>query len=329
MSETLMTMRQALYETLKGELAARPELVLLGEDIRDYGGAFAVTRDLWKLYPERVLNTPISEGGFVGVAVGASMAGLRVVAELMFMDFMTLAMDQLVNHASKIPYMYAGQARVPMVLRAPFGGRRGYGPSHSQSLESWLMSVPGLKVVVPSGARSAAGLLRSAIADDGPVVFLEHKLLYDAKEGVKAEALAEEERVLGRGQVLREGSDVTVVTYGYGTRLALSAAEALSGEGLEVEVVDLLTLKPWDRALVFESVRKTGKAVFVEEGVRTGGVGGEVIAEVAEECLDVLDGGLVRVGAADLPIPASRAAEDVVLPGVGDVVAGVRKALML
>lgn len=324
MNPTPITFRHALYESLKAELAALPELILMGEDIRDYGGAFAVTRDLHELHPDRVLNCPISENSYVGVAVGASLNGLRVVVEIMFMDFITLAMDQIVNHAAKIHYMYAGQLSVPIVIRAPFGGRRGYGPSHSQSLESWFMSVPGLKIAVPSTPRLAAQLLRAAIRDDNPVVFLEHKLLYDIKE-----TLDEEELLgtwpLGRGRIVRDGEDVTLITYGFGTRLALAAAEKLAGEDVRAEILDLVTLKPWDRDLVFESVEKTGKAVFIEEGVRSGGVGAEIMAEIAEQCIDVLDGRLVRVGARDLPIPASRPAEDMVLPSVADVIDAVRR----
>ena len=325
MQEKEFTMRLALYEVLKRELEARPNLIVMGEDIREYGGAFGVTRDLYTHFPSRVINVPISENSYVGVAAGAAMNGLRVVVELMFMDFITLAMDQIVNHATKVAYMYAGQLSVPIVIRTPFGARRGYGPSHSQMLESWFMNIPGLKVVVPSGPRSAAQLLRASIMDDSPVLFLEHKLLYDSKEPMGEEDF-DVPFPIGKGRLVREGEDVTVITYGFGTVLAREAATRLAQAGVSIEIVDMLSLKPYDKDLIFESVGKTGKAVFVEEGVRTGGVGGEVMAEIAEGCIEVLDGRLVRVGAADLPIPASRPAEDMVLPSVNDIIRGVKKA---
>jgi pyruvate/2-oxoglutarate/acetoin dehydrogenase E1 component len=310
-----------LYRALREEMERDPSLVLLGEDIRDYGGAFAVTRDLHRLFPDRVINTPISENSFVGVATGAALGGMRVVVELMFMDFVALAMDQIVNHATKMHYMYGGQISVPIVLRMPFGGYRGYGPSHSQTLASWFLSVPGLKVVVPSSAAHAAGLLKAAIRDDNPVLFLEHKLLYGQKLAGEPADLR-----IGRARIAREGADVSIVTYGFGVHLALQAAQQLSAEGLEAEVVDLVTLKPYDAEAVFASVRKTGKAVFLEEGVKTGGVGAELCAAVAENCLWDLDGRLVRVGAKDLPVPAAIQAEALVLPSVADVVRAVRHA---
>jgi pyruvate/2-oxoglutarate/acetoin dehydrogenase E1 component len=317
------TFREELYRALRAEMESDPGLILLGEDIREYGGAFAVTRDLHKLFPERVLNTPISENSYVGVAIGAAIGGHRVVVEIMFMDFIALAMDQIVNSAAKIHYMYAGQLSVPLVIRAPYGGYRGYGPSHSQTLAAWFMHVPGLKVVVPSEPAHAASLLRNAIHDGNPVIFLEHKLLYSERlKGGKREEIP-----LGKARLARKGSDVTVVTYGLGVRIAQRAAEVLHGEGVDVEVLDLVTLKPYDAEAVFASVRKTGKAVFLEEGVVTAGVGAEICAAVAENCLFDLDGGLARVGAKDLPVPCAPTAEQMVLPNMADVVAAVRKVL--
>ena len=313
-----------LRRALREEMERDPSLILLGEDIRDYGGAFAVTRDLHRLFPDRVINTPISENSFVGVATGAAQGGLRVVVEIMFMDFVALAMDQIANHAAKVHYMYAGQLSVPIVLRMPFGGYRGYGPSHSQTLASWFMSVPGLKVVAPSSASHAGSLLKQAIRDNNPVLFLEHKLLYGQKVG---EDPAAGDLRIGQARIARPGRDVTIVTYGFGVQLACRAAAQLADEGLEAEVVDLVTLKPYDAEAVFASVRRTRKAVFLEEGVKTGGVGAEVCAAVAENCLWDLDGRLVRVGARDLPIPAAVEAEALVLPGVADVVQAVRQAV--
>jgi len=314
-----------LYRALREEMERDTSLILLGEDIREYGGAFAVTRDLHRLFPERVFNTPISENSFVGLATGAALGGLRVVVEIMFMDFIALAMDQIVNHAAKVHYMYAGQFCVPIVLRMPFGGYRGYGPSHSQTLAAWFMSVPGLKVVVPSSASHAGSLLKQAIRDNNPVLFLEHKLLYGQK--AEGERAASGELRIGQARIARPGADVSVVTYGFGVQLALQAAAQLAPEGLDVEVVDLVTLKPYDAGTLFASVRKTRKAVFLEEGVMTGGVGAEVCAAVAENCLWDLDGRLVRVGARDLPVPAAVEAEALVLPGVPDVVRAIRQAV--
>jgi len=313
-----------LRRALREEMERDPRLILMGEDIRDYGGAFAVTKGLHSLFPDRVVNTPISENSFVGVATGSALAGMRVVVELMFMDFVTLAMDQIVNHAAKIHYMYGGQLKVPIVIRMPFGGYRGYGPSHSQSLASWFMSVPGLKVVAPSSASHAGALLKAAIHDDNPVLFLEHKLLYGRR--VDDEDGAAETAQLGRARVIRTGGDVSIVTYAYGVHLALRAAEQLAADGIDAEIVDLVSLKPYDAETVCASVRKTGKAVFLEEGVKTGGVTAELCATVAENCLYDLDGRLVRVGARDLPVPASVEAEALVLPGVADVVRAAREA---
>jgi pyruvate/2-oxoglutarate/acetoin dehydrogenase E1 component len=319
-----VTFRDELYAALIEEMEADPRLIVMGEDIRDYGGAFAVTGDLHRRYPQRVIDTPISENSFVGVAVGAAMSGMRVVVELMFMDFVTLAMDQIVNHAAKIFYMYAGQVSVPIVIRMPYGGYRGYGPSHSQTLASWFMSVPGLKVVVPAGASHARGLLKAAIRDPNPVLFLEHKLLYGQRTDVEhVEAGIPD---LGRARIAKQGMDVSIITYGLGVRLALQAQEKLTAEGISAEVVDLVTLKPYDAETIFASVRKTGKAVFLDEGVKTGGVGAELCAAVAENCLWDLDGRLVRVGARDLPIPAATDAEALVLPNAADVVAAVHAA---
>ena len=318
------TFRSELYAAMRAELESNPHLLVMGEDICEYGGAFAVTSDLYRLFPGRVINTPISENSVVGVAVGAALGGMRVVVEIMFMDFIALAMDQIVNNAAKIHYMYAGQLCVPIVIRTPYGGYRGYGPSHSQSLAAWFMSVPGLKVVVPSEAAHAGALLRAAIRDDNPVLFLEHKVLYG--ERLSAEA-AREDIPIGKARTAREGTDVTVITYGLGVRLALRAAELLAQDGLGVEVLDLVTLKPYDAEAVFASVRRTGKAVFLEEGVVTGGVGAELCAAVAEQCLFDLDGALLRVGARDLPVPSAPSAETLVLPSVDDVVRAVRQVV--
>jgi pyruvate/2-oxoglutarate/acetoin dehydrogenase E1 component len=307
----------ALYEALSEEMERDAAVVLIGEDI-GHGGAFGVTRDLSARFgPDRVIETPISENGFVGVAVGAAMTGLRPVVELMFMDFMTLAMDQLVNHAAKIHYMYASQFSVPMVVRTPAGAGRGYGASHSQSLESWLIQVPGLKVVAPSEPADAKGLLQSAIRDDNPVVFIENKLLYP-KKGILPEETVP--TPLGRACVRRAGRDLTVASYGRMVDLSLEAADILASEGLSCEVIDLRTLKPLDLKTIVDSVTRTGRFVFVEEG--TGGVGAEVCAQVVEHCIGALRGRIVRVAAHDVPIPSSGPLEQHVIPRVADILDG-------
>lgn len=316
-------MRDELYRALRAEMEADPAVLLIGEDVREYGGAFAVTDDLYERFPERVLNAPISENSYVGVAVGAALGGRRVVTEIMFMDFITLAMDQIVNHAGKINYMYAGQFSVPIVIRTPYGGYRGYGPSHSQSLASWFMSAPGLKIVAPADPAHACSLLRQSIRDENPVLFLEHKLLY----GEKCALTDRSEWPIGKARIASDGSDVSIITYGLGVKMALKAAGLLASEDIDVEVIDLVTLKPYDRDTIFESVRKTGKAVFLEEGVVTGGVGAEICSAVAENCLWDLDGQLQRIGARDIPIPCSPEAEKMVLPGIDDVVRAVRNVL--
>jgi pyruvate/2-oxoglutarate/acetoin dehydrogenase E1 component len=324
------TVRKALYEALAEALEWDPAVVLMGEDIGPYGGAFGVTQDLYERFPDQVLITPISENSFVGTALGAAMTGLRPIVEIMFMDFITLAMDQLVNHAAKVRYMYDGQYATPMVVRTPFGGGRGYGPSHSQSLESWFMSVAGIKTVCPSTPADANQLLRAAIADDGPVLFLEHKLLYGVEgpaprggsNGGPPPARAE----IGRAAVRRTGDDITLISYGLMCRTCEQLAEGLAREDVSCEVIDLRTLKPLDRATLYASVHKTGRAVIVEEGNRTGGVGAEVAALLAEDCLESLRGRIVRVGSGDAPLPAAPLLERAVMPQLEDVVDAVRRA---
>lgn len=316
---------QAVREALSEEMRRDPTVLLMGEDIGRYGGAFGLTSGMVEEFGDmRVLETPISENGFTGVAVGAALTGLRPVVEIMFMDFLTLASDQLVNHAAKLHYIYGGQVKVPMVIRTPAGGGRGYGASHSQSLESMFCGVPGLKIVAPSKPRDAKGLLKSAIRDDNPVLFVEHKLLYASKSEVPEE---EELLPLGRAVVVKEGSDVTLVSHSRGVSLAEEASVVLAGQGVDVEIVDLRTLKPLDVETIHESVAKTGRAVIVEEGPVCGGIGAEVAASIAEECLSHLDGRVVRVGMPDTPIPSSSFLESEVLPAVDDVVEACRRSL--
>ncbi|MBI3979511.1 MAG: alpha-ketoacid dehydrogenase subunit beta [Chloroflexi bacterium] len=317
---------EALNLALQEALREDPRVLLLGEEVASpQGGAFAVTKGLADEFgPERVMDTPISENGFVGIAVGAALAGLRPVVELMFSDFIALAADQIVNHAAKLHYMYAGQVAVPLVIRTACGGYRGYGATHSQFPAAWFANVPGLKIVAPFSPQDARRLLRWAIRDDNPVLFFEHKLLYGQWGEVPERDEVPDEV---RAAVLREGGDVTVVGFSYLLGAALEAAVQLEAAGISAEVIDLRSLKPLDLDTVLASVRKTGRAVVVEEGPKTGGIGAEVAAGIAEEALPYLDGRIVRVAAADTPIPAAPALERAVLPDAGQIVAACYRAL--
>lgn len=320
-----VTYARALQETLREEMRRDPAVFLLGEDIGIYGGAFGVTRGLLDEFgPRRVRCTPISEASVVGLAVGAAMTGMRPVVEIMFMDFLTLAMDQIANHAAKFRYMYGSQVRVPMVIRAPAGGGRCYGATHSQSLEAWFLHVPGIKVFAPASPADASFLLEAAIRDDNPVLFVEHKALY-ATEGPPREQRAE--LPVGRAAVRRAGRDVSLIAYSHQVTAALEAAGDLARDGIEAEVVDLRTLVPMDTETILASVRKTGRLVCVEEGTRTGGVGAEIAARVAEEAYEYLDAPIRRVAAPDIPIPFSRPLEEAALPGAGHVIRAVREVL--
>jgi len=313
----------ALREAMAEEMRRDPNVFLLGEDIAGYGGAFKVTQGLVEEFgPERVRNTPISENTIVGVGVGAAVCGMKPIVDIMFQDFLTLAMDQLVNHAAKFYYMYGNQASVPLVVRTPAGGGRNYGPTHSQSLEAWLIHVPGLKVVAPAFASDAKGLLKSAIRDPNPVVFVESKLLY----GTRGEVPDGEHLVpLGEAKIVREGSDVSLVAYSRMTIEALKAAQTLSAQGIEAEVVDLRTLSPLDMDTVAASVEKTGRAIVVCEDCITGGVSAELTARIVEECFDFLQAPVRRVAGLDTPLPCADNLERLALPDAGKIVAAVGK----
>ena len=315
---------KAVNEALDEELAHDPDVVLLGEDIGVYGGAFGVTRGLFEKYgPKRLQETPISENSFVGMAVGAAMMGLKPVVEIMFMDFIALALDQILNSAGKLHYMYNGQVTVPLVVRTPGGAKGGYGPSHSQMLTGLFVGVPGIKVVAPSDARQVKGLLKSAIRDPNPVIFIENKRLYPQRGVVpEGEYLLPLDRA-----VVTPGENVTVVAYSAMVPVCLALKEALAPRGISLEVVDLVSLQPLDRETIFASVRKTGRVVIVEEACVTGGVGAEVSALVAEHCLDVLEAPIRRVGAADVPIPSAIELEKAVLPSADGVLRAVRDVL--
>lgn len=308
------------------EMERDPAVLLMGEDIGVYGGAFAVTTGLLDRFgPDRVLETPISENSFVGVATGAAIGGLRPVVEIMFMDFLALAADQIINHAAKLHYIYGGQVTVPMVIRTPCGGGRGYGASHSQCLEAMFMGAAGLKIVAPSNPYDAKGMLKSAIRYDGPVLFVEHKLLYGMKGAVPDDPgfVAD----LARAAIRRPGKDVSIVAHSRMVSYALEAADLLAGEGIDAEVVDLRVLKPLDEETLLGSVARTGKAVLVEEGNPQCGITAEVAALIAEKALSSLDGRVLRVGAADVPIPSAIELERQVLPAVRDIVEAAKRSL--
>lgn len=313
---------EALREALVEEMDRDPEVFLLGEDIGIYGGCFGVTRGLLEKYgADRVRQAPISEGGTMGVAVGAAIMGARPVIELMFMDFITLAMDQLANHAAKFRYMYGPQSRVPLVLRCAAGAGRAYGATHSQTLEAWVLHVPGLKVVAPATAADAKGLLKSAIRDDNPVVFVENKVLYQSRELIpEGEYLIP----LGKARHVCEGADVSIISYSRMAREAEKAAGILAEEGIGADVLDLRTLAPLDLEAILESVTKTGRVVLVEEGTRTGGVCAELAMQIFEHAWDSLDAPIQRVTTPDIPIPFAPELEAAVIPAAGDIATAAR-----
>jgi 2-oxoisovalerate dehydrogenase E1 component beta subunit len=298
-----------------------PNVFLLGEDIGVYGGAFKVTAGFIEHFGEkRVVDTPISEAAIAGAAIGAGLMGLRPVAEMQFADFITCGFDQIVNFAAKCRYRWG--AAVPIVVRAPSGGGIHGGPFHSQNPEMWFVRTPGLKVVAPATAYDAKGLIKSAIRDNDPVIFFEHKGLY---RKIKEELPAEEYTVpIGKAKVVREGRDLTVVTYGSMVWVALDAAEKLAEEGASVEVVDLRTLVPLDRDTVCESVKKTSKVLLLHEDTRTGGMAGELAASITESIWEYLDGPIVRVTAPDTPVPYSPPLEEAFLPNCDKVVKKAR-----
>ncbi|HEY6871166.1 MAG TPA: alpha-ketoacid dehydrogenase subunit beta [Geobacteraceae bacterium] len=321
-----MTYRDALNLALKEEMRRDPSVVTWGEDVALYEGSFKVTRGLLAEFgEERVKDTPISENTIVGVAIGAAMGGLRPIAELMTVNFALLAMDQIIDHMTKIRYMFGGQVNLPMVIRAPGGGGSQLAAQHSQSLETFFMHVPGMYVAVPATPADARGLLKSAIRDDNPVMFLEHELLYNSKGEVPEEP--ESLVPLGKALVVREGKDATIVAYSRMTVLALQAAGALAKDGVSCEVVDLRTLKPLDAETFVASVRKTGRAVVVEECWRTAGLGGHLASLVYEGCFDSLRAPVARVSGLDVPMPYSRKLEKLCIPQVEDIVAAVKKTL--
>jgi pyruvate dehydrogenase E1 component beta subunit len=319
-----LTYREGLRQALKEKMEGDPRVFILGEDVGAYGGAYSVTRGLQEEFgPERVRETPIAESGIVGAAIGAAMGGMRPVAEIMTINFALLAIDQIVNHAAKFHYMFAGKIKVPLVVRTVSGWGQ-LGATHSQTFENWFASVPGLKVVAPATPRDAKGLLKTAIEDDDPVIFIEHSLLY----GVRGEVPdADFREPLGQALVLREGTDVTIAAYSRMTQVSLRAAVQLEEQGISAEVIDLRTLRPLDMNSIYESVRKTHRLVVAEEDWRTIGIGAEIAASAAEACFDDLDAPVRRVAMPDVPMPYAKNLELALVPTEEEVVAAVRSLL--
>lgn len=316
-----MSYAEAIREGMSIRMRENPSVLLFGEDVGAFGGCFGVSAGMFQEFGEkRVRDTPISEGAIIGTAVGSAATGLRPIAELMFCDFLTVGMDQLVNQAAKMRYMFGGKISMPMVVRLPNGAGVSAAAQHSQSLEAWVTHAPGLKVVYPSTPQDALGLMLSAIDDDNPVMFLEHKAMYTMKGDVENF----EPIPIGKGDIKREGNDVTVIATGKMVHEALAAAKELEADGISVEVFDPRSLYPFDKELLAQSLQKTHRAVIMTEENRRGGYGGEISAIIAEEMFDYLDCPVVRIGALDSPIPFAPVLEQVCIPNAKDVVLAVR-----
>ena len=322
----VMTYRQALNDTLGEELARDKNVVLMGEEIGKFQGSYRITEGLQAEFGKtRVVDTPIAEEGFVGLAVGAAMLGLRPVVEIMTINFILVAIDQIVNHASKIHYMFGGQVRVPLVVRTPSGGVGQLAATHSQSFENWFAYCPGLKVVAPATPYDAKGLMRSAIRDDDPVIFIESLALYDTKGEVPQD---DDYTVpIGVAEVKREGSDVTVVAYSRMTVVAMQVAQQLEAEGISVEVVDIRSLRPLDRPTLVASVQKTGRAVVLEEDWHSYGIGAEIAATLQEEAFDYLDAPVLRVAGVEVPLPYAAKLSQASKPNAQDLKNAIYRTL--
>ena len=324
----VMTMRDALNLALKEELARDSSVFLMGEEVAEYQGAYKVTRGLLEEFgPKRVIDTPITELGFAGLGVGAAMAGLRPIVEFMTFNFSILATDQIINSAAKMLYMSGGQFKIPIVFRGPGGSAYQVSSQHSQALESWYAYFPGLKVVMPSTPADAKGLLKSAIRDDDPVIFIEQERMY----GMKGEVPEDEEFTipLGVAEVKREGSDATIIARSLMVPTALKAAEELAKQGVSCEVIDPRTIRPLDIDTIVESVRKTNRVVVAEESHPFCGVGAEISAEINERAFDYLDAPVKRVSGADVPMPYAKNLENLAIPDVAQIVAAVREVSYL
>ena len=322
---TQMTYMEALRDGMRQAMLKDPNVYIAGEDVGAFGGCFGQTGSLFEEFgPKRVIDTPITETAIIGSAVGAASAGLRPIVEIMFFDFMGVCMDEILNQAAKMRYMFGGKAKVPIVIRTPCGAGISAAAQHSQSLEAWFAHIPGMKVVMPATPADAKGLLMSAVADDNPVLYIEHKILL----GVKGEVPEGEHYVpIGKATVAREGSDVTIITWSAMVQKALAAAETLDKEGVSAEVLDLRTISPLDKEAILKSVEKTGRAIILHEATLTGGVGGEIAAIIADEGFDYLNAPIKRVAAPDCPIPFSPVLEQAWVPNEEKVIAAVKQVV--
>ena len=321
-----LTYREALRRALDDELARDPDVFLMGEEIGRFEGSYKVTAGLWQKYgPERVRETPISEEGFVGAGIGAAMMGLRPVVEIMTINFILVAMDQVINHAAKIRYMFGGAVGVPMVIRTPGGAGAQLTAQHSQSLEAWFAGCPGMKVVAPASVADAYGMMKTAIRDDDPVLFVENLIMYNVTGTMPDDS--DYTVPLGRAAVVREGRDLTLVAHSYTVQRALRVADTMARDSIEIEVFDLRSLRPLDAETVAESVRKTNRALIAEEGWSTYGVGAELAARIHRLCFDDLDAPVERVGGAEVPMPYSKPLELAALPLESKIEAAARGLL--
>lgn len=327
-SERKITYSQAINEALREEMRRNEKVIIMGEDVGVYGNIFGATKNLLEEFgPERVRDTPISEEGFVGAAVGLALLGYKPVVEIMYIDFTLLCANQIVNHAAKIRFMSGGQVKLPIVIRTQqsYGPGRYVGPQHSQDLTTWYMHIPGLKVVAPATPYDVKGLLKTAIRyEECPVFFIEHALLYRMSGPVPED---EYYIPIGKADIKREGSDITIISYSYMTHVSLSAAEELAKDGLDVEVVDLRTLNPLDKETIFRSVEKTGKVIIVEGDVKTCGIGAEIIAILAEEKFDFLKLPPIRISIPDVPMPFSPPLVNQLVPSKEKVIETVKKMM--
>ncbi|CAK7076235.1 alpha-ketoacid dehydrogenase subunit beta [Tissierella sp.] len=320
-----MTYGEAIREGMRMKMKEDPNVFIFGEDVGAFGGCFGVTAGLYDEFgAERVKDTPISEGVIIGCAVGAAATELRPVAELMFIDFLTVGMDQLVNQAAKMRYMFGGKISLPMVVRLPAGAGVQAAAQHSQSLEAWLTHVPGLKVVYPSTPQDALGLMLSSIEDDNPVMFIEHKVLYSMEGEIDEDV---KPIPLGVADIKREGKDITIIATGKMVHESLKAAEVLAKEGIEAEVIDPRTLYPLDKNTIFKSVEKTNRVLIATEETKRGSYAGEISAMIAEEYFDYLDAPVIRVASLNTPIPFSPVLESYVIPDYEDILKGAREIL--
>ena len=323
MKET--TVLEAIREAIAEEMERDRNVFMIGEDIGQFGGALGQTKGLFDRFgDERILDTPISEAAIVGAAVGASMLGMRPIADIMFTDFSTLAMDQIINQAAKARFMSGGKVSVPIVIKMQSGAGRGKAAQHSQSFEAIYSHIPGLKVVMPSTPYDAKGLFKTAIRDNDPVVYMEHGSLY----GIKGQIPEEDYTIpMGVGDIKREGKDISIITYSYMVHKALAAAEILEADGIDAEVVDLRTLKPMDTEIIAASVKKTHRVVVLHEACVTGGIGGEIVAKIAENVFDYIDAPIKRVGIPDVPVPYAKSLEDAIVPNEEMLITCVKEVM--